>query len=746
MFDNLSSVMSTEALLCCVPGSEARYNHERFNAEQMGDEPGLPQAFGLRTSVANTGALGLWQRPRLNLESSPAAGVLTDPRPSTGDSRLQDYEIRKLLEDRRMIYSKQDKDKAWAHVAGEVKKHSDNMVEGFLKLIDTYLVFAGLLSAIITTFNVQTYQLLQPSTPDQGAPNSIPIALQQISLQLRSFAISPPFVNSTHPASAAAPIRVSSTASSPVPRYAILLNVLWFSSLMLSLQATVSCILSKQNLSKYNSPLTGNSREMVRLCQHRLNELRKAHLDFGVDMISNRLLMSLCFFLIGLIILLWTLNHQVAILPMALAVIFGVQIFSMFVTSMMSMNPVIFDFAKGIGGVLGGRLLVSVLSPPSSIRGVDHRESIHWYRDLRALGTPGFVPAISQILAQLSRTLVQVSRSNAWEWSQARAAQALGRGIRTPSVGTRSGHERSVVNQSNGKLDLDILINAYELALDTDMLSSVSIILLDQRIEFVLDYFVQLDRVVTHHFGAEDCWDRPQDALLVTQVLLCALHGTRKTIDGLLLAKLRERVASIKIVPGSGFSRCATATGPATLPGPNASSLFKVLYRNTHRCQRSTDEAFQCLQHAQASAPDISIQLLIQYLDSVHKLLLCASPILANLGTSAFTSDTYRDTSTAISNLLGFLDNLHLGNDIRPVVARYFWLLCAILEFAEGVPAYNVTPQLLRICETLNEYLKQEYPTMSLQASLLGDSRHLEKFQLTVLRFKTSQTSQPEGV
>lgn len=423
---------------------------------------------------------------------------------------------------------------------------------------------AGLLSAIITTFNVQTYQLLQPTTPDQGAPNSIPIALQQISLQLRSFVISPPFVNSTHPASAAAaPIRVPSTASSPVPRYAILLDVLWFSSLMLSLQATVSCILSKQNLSKYNSPLTGNSREMVRLCQHRLNELRKAHLDFGVDMISNRLLMSLCFFLIGLIILLWTLNHQVAILPMALAVIFGVQIFSMFVTSMMSMNPVIFDFAKGIGGVLGGRLLVSVLSPPSSIRGVDHRESIHWHRDLRALGTPGFVPAISQILAQLSRTLVQVSRSNAWEWSQARAAQALGRGIRTPSVGTRSGHERSVVNQTNGKLDLDILINAYELALDTDMLSSVSIILLDQRIEFVLDYFVQLDRVVTHHFGAEDCWDRPQDALLVTQVLLCALHGTRKTIDGLSLAKLRERVESISqyYLP-SGPLHCSSVDAP----------------------------------------------------------------------------------------------------------------------------------------------------------------------------------------
>ncbi|EIW53860.1 uncharacterized protein TRAVEDRAFT_87322, partial [Trametes versicolor FP-101664 SS1] len=56
--------------------------------------------------------------------------------------------------------------KAWQDAAGMVQRYSDGMVERWNKEIDTYLVLAGLFSAILTAFNVQSYLLLQPSASD----------------------------------------------------------------------------------------------------------------------------------------------------------------------------------------------------------------------------------------------------------------------------------------------------------------------------------------------------------------------------------------------------------------------------------------------------------------------------------------------------------------------------------------------------------------------------------------------------
>ncbi|TBU22081.1 hypothetical protein BD311DRAFT_676896, partial [Dichomitus squalens] len=47
-----------------------------------------------------------------------------------------------------------------------VKKYSDEMVKRWNEEIDTLLVCAGLFSAILTAFNVQSYLLLQPTTSD----------------------------------------------------------------------------------------------------------------------------------------------------------------------------------------------------------------------------------------------------------------------------------------------------------------------------------------------------------------------------------------------------------------------------------------------------------------------------------------------------------------------------------------------------------------------------------------------------
>ncbi|EIW54282.1 uncharacterized protein TRAVEDRAFT_92048, partial [Trametes versicolor FP-101664 SS1] len=156
--------------------------------------------------------------------------------------------------------------RAWSDAAGMVQTYSDEMIKRWKEEIDTYLVFAGLFSAVLTTFNVQSYLLLQPAAPDPSIA-----VLQQISSQLASFSIHPPFVNSTQPSSAT---RANANTAPPVPRWAVWLNALWFSGLILSLSSASVGIMVKQWLNEYSSGVSGTSRPVARVRQYRLNNLR----------------------------------------------------------------------------------------------------------------------------------------------------------------------------------------------------------------------------------------------------------------------------------------------------------------------------------------------------------------------------------------------------------------------------------------------------------------------------------------
>ncbi|EIW54216.1 uncharacterized protein TRAVEDRAFT_94142, partial [Trametes versicolor FP-101664 SS1] len=127
----------------------------------------------------------------------------------------------------------------WSDAAGMVQTYSDEMIKRWKEEIDTYLVFAGLFSAVLTTFNVQSYLLLQPAAPDPTIA-----VLQQISSQLASFSINPPFINSTQPFSTARAQNASTMP--PVPRWAVWLNALWFSGLIISLSSASVGIMAKQ--------------------------------------------------------------------------------------------------------------------------------------------------------------------------------------------------------------------------------------------------------------------------------------------------------------------------------------------------------------------------------------------------------------------------------------------------------------------------------------------------------------------
>ncbi|KAI0359502.1 hypothetical protein OH77DRAFT_1434651 [Trametes cingulata] len=212
--------------------------------------------------------------------------------------------IEDLLRQRAKLFTPDEKAKAWSEAAGMARTYSDEMILRWNSGIDIYLVYAGLFSAILTAFNVQSYQLLQPAAPDPTLA-----VLQQMSLQLSSFSLNPPFVNSTQPALSSSS---DATAPPPVPRSAIWLNALWFSALVLSLASASVGIMVKQWLAEYSSGLSGTSRQAARLRQYRLNNLIKWRVGYTVVMIPVLLQVALGLFFAGLLCLVWTLHEGVA--------------------------------------------------------------------------------------------------------------------------------------------------------------------------------------------------------------------------------------------------------------------------------------------------------------------------------------------------------------------------------------------------------------------------------------------------
>ena len=162
----------------------------------------------------------------------------------------------------------------------------------------------GLFSAVLTAFNVQSYQLLTPP------PNTDPVilALERISAQLSSFSVNPPSVNSTHPA-----FVYHNPSPLSAPQYAVWLNTLWFASLIFSLSAASIGIMVKQWLNEYSSGLSGKSRQIARLRQLRMNSLRQWRVKEIVAVLPVLLQIASALFFSGLLVLLWQLNRIVAI-------------------------------------------------------------------------------------------------------------------------------------------------------------------------------------------------------------------------------------------------------------------------------------------------------------------------------------------------------------------------------------------------------------------------------------------------
>ncbi|EEB99992.1 hypothetical protein MPER_00173, partial [Moniliophthora perniciosa FA553] len=114
---------------------------------------------------------------------------------------------------------------SWEKVLKEVARHDEDMVKGWRDDIDTLLVFAGLFSAVVTAFAIESYQWLD----EDPADTTVALLTQLLLVQ----------VNGSQPVSFE-PTPFKPDASS------IRINIFWFLSLIFSLTSALFGLLCKQ--------------------------------------------------------------------------------------------------------------------------------------------------------------------------------------------------------------------------------------------------------------------------------------------------------------------------------------------------------------------------------------------------------------------------------------------------------------------------------------------------------------------
>ncbi|KIP08575.1 hypothetical protein PHLGIDRAFT_57566, partial [Phlebiopsis gigantea 11061_1 CR5-6] len=124
----------------------------------------------------------------------------------------------------------------WYSMAKMVQDSDEAKIRDVKEDIDTLLVFAGLFSAVLSAFLVETYQALQPDSQQQ-----IISLLQVISSQNYSFSAG--MLNVISPAAIPPPFHA--------PIWALRVNGLWFASLILSLATGSVGMLVKSWLREY---------------------------------------------------------------------------------------------------------------------------------------------------------------------------------------------------------------------------------------------------------------------------------------------------------------------------------------------------------------------------------------------------------------------------------------------------------------------------------------------------------------
>ena len=334
-------------------------------------------------------------------------------------------------------------------------------------------VQGGVFSAVLTAFNVQSYQLLTPPP----ATDPVIVALERISAQLSTFSVNPgPSVNSTHPA-----FVFHDPTPLPAPPYAVWLNTLWFASLICSLSAASVGIMVKQWLNEYSSGLSGKSRQIARLRQLRLNSLQKWRVKKIVAVLPVLLQIASALFFAGLLVLLWQLNRTVAIT--ATCLIGALMVFSLFTIFLPS-------FATHC----------SYLSPPSRTFHEITRHLRSYIHAMRTQLSSWMIHKYCQTYLPLSSRETDRFRSmyprmyGVWNY--------IHPGTSAPSTTLKwEGKELALLTNRSSQLDGDSVATAYTTGMDTNYLHHASVCITELTLTTARKSFRSIRSANIAHWG-----------------------------------------------------------------------------------------------------------------------------------------------------------------------------------------------------------------------------------------------------
>ncbi|KAJ7734442.1 hypothetical protein B0H16DRAFT_1380719, partial [Mycena metata] len=185
--------------------------------------------------------------------------------------------------------------KLWAVYISEAEKYDRGLVESWKSDMEGMLIFAGLFSASLTAFLIESYKSL---SPDSG--HMTVVLLTQISHQLAAAANGTSFT-------------VSPCASFTPPPTSLVCNVLWFISLGLSLTCALIATLLEQWARDFLHKADIRSAPVIRarLFSYLYYGIRRFGMHTVVDIVPLLLHVSLLLFFGGLVAFLIPINTAV---------------------------------------------------------------------------------------------------------------------------------------------------------------------------------------------------------------------------------------------------------------------------------------------------------------------------------------------------------------------------------------------------------------------------------------------------
>ncbi|KAJ7367061.1 hypothetical protein DFH08DRAFT_836464 [Mycena albidolilacea] len=272
-----------EAVMPLPPSAGDEHDASVQAVPRTGDE-----AIGVRRGAGGKGRHDPFPRTRFGLNADQLRGQASKGAP-------RDYK-QKYAEDPPYRELVPDDARVWLVYNDESTIFDNDMIVESGDNLDILLLFAGLFSAVLTTFVAQTSQALSPD--NTAISNSILlelVALQRAKANGTSFDSIP-----------AADISFTMSSTD------IWVNGLWFTSLALSLSTALLAVLAKQWLRQYSSFIAGSARTRALIRQFRYACFDKWGVRLIISLLPTVLHLSLFLFKVGLVVFLFPLNRTLA--------------------------------------------------------------------------------------------------------------------------------------------------------------------------------------------------------------------------------------------------------------------------------------------------------------------------------------------------------------------------------------------------------------------------------------------------